>query len=203
MRKLLMTSLLYMMLPATVASACGLDGTIDNPFVTRYPGSFGIAVVTQSATTNGTLRALPEADEEALHERLEGRLDELRSRLERRGLSGSFSLLVVESSHWARFLAQGKHVRIESHSAPSADEPVLLTSEPALAALLDGSLSSDLALQLGLIRWSGKPIPEVARSLPLAFADGGSVCCTVVHLASHTNGPAGLPGYRGLTTSGE
>lgn len=171
MRKLLMTSLLCLALPASLASACGLDGTIDNPFVTRYPGSFGVAAVAQSATASGTLQALPEADEEAMHERLEERLDELRSRLEQRGLAGSFSLLVVESSHWARFWVQGRHVRIESHSAPGADEPVLLTSEPALAALLDGTLSSDAALQLGLVRWSGTPNPEVARVLPLAFAE--------------------------------
>lgn len=200
MRNLLLISLLYAALPA---SACGLDGAIDNPFVTRYPGSFGVAVVTQSATASGTLPALPEADDEALHERLEARLDDLRSRLERRGLSGSFSLLVVESSHWARFQARGKQVRIESHSAPSVDEPVLLTSEPALAALLDGSLSSDAALQFGLLRWSGKPNPDVSKALPLALADRAAACCTVGQLALHANRPTDLAGHSVVSLSGE
>lgn len=114
---------------------------------------------------------MPEVDADAAHERLEERLGQLRSRLERARLRGVFALFVVESAHWARFEANGGTVRIASHAALGDNEPVLLTSEAALGALLDGRLAVDAATQAGLLRWAGNPpTPALAETLQVALA---------------------------------
>lgn len=172
MRKSLLAAVLVAAVGIAPAGACGLDGVIDNPFTTSYPGSLGVALGTRQAVINGQLAALPELDGEAAHERLEERLDQLRARLENAHLKGNFALFVVESGHWARFEANGYRVRIASHAAPAGDEPVLLTSEAALAALLDGRLGAEAASQSGLVRWSGNPPPALAQVLQSALAAG-------------------------------
>ena len=172
MHKSLLATLLAVTVVVPPAGACGLHGTIDNPFTTSYPGSLGVALGTRQAVDNGQLAALPELDGEAAHERLEERLDQLRARLEKARLKGNFALFVVESGHWARFAANGRSVRIAVHAAPTGDEPVLLTSEAALAALLDGRLNAETARQAGLVRWSGNAPPALAQSLQSALAAG-------------------------------
>lgn len=172
MRKSLLAAALVAALGIAPAGACGLHGTIDNPFTTSYPGSLGVALGTRQAVDNGQLAALPELDGEAAHERLEERLDQLRARLEKARLKGNFALFVVESGHWARFAANGRSVRFAVHAAPAGDEPVLLTSEAALAALLDGRLNAETARQAGLVRWSGNAPPALAQSLQSALAAG-------------------------------
>jgi glutamate-1-semialdehyde aminotransferase len=170
MHKSLLAATLAATLGISTAGACGLHGTIDNPFTTSYPGSLGVALGTQQAVVNGQLSALPEVDAEAAHERLEETLDQLRARLEKASLKGGFALFVVESGHWARFEAKGHAVRIAAHAAPSSDEPVLLTSEAALTALLDGRLATGAALQAGLVRWAGNASPALAQALQMALA---------------------------------
>lgn len=173
MHKSLLAALLAATLVVPPAGACGLHGTIDNPFTTSYPGSLGVALGTQQALINGQLAALPEVDAEAAHERLEERLEQLRARLEKAGLNGGFALLVVDSGHWARFIASGSSVRIAPHAHPAIYDPVLLTSESALASLLDGRLAADEAEQAGLVRWAGNtPPPALAKTFLMALATG-------------------------------
>lgn len=172
MRKSLFAAAFVAALGIAPAGACGLDGTIDNPFTTSYPGSLGVALSTRQAVDNGQMPALPELDGEAAHERLEERLDQLRARLENARLKGNFALFVVESGHWARFEANGRSVRIAAHAAPGGNEPVLLTSEAALAALLDGHLSAEIASRAGILRWSRATPPMLARVLQSALAAG-------------------------------
>lgn len=173
MHKSLLAALLAVTLVVPPAGACGLHGTIDNPFTISYPGSLGVALGAQQAVVNGQLSALPEVDAEAAHERLEERLEQFRARLEMASLQGGFALFVVESGHWARFEGKGRAVRIAAHAAAAGDEPVLLTSEAALAALLDGRLAADAAEKAGLVRWSGnRPPPTLARTFLMALATG-------------------------------
>ncbi|HCV12131.1 MAG TPA: hypothetical protein DGC76_00245 [Candidatus Accumulibacter sp.] len=173
MRKSLLAVTLVAALGSAPAGACGLHGTIDNPFTTSYPGSLGVALGTQQAVSKGQLAALPELDAEAASQRLEERLDQLRGRLEKARLRGGFVLLVVDSGHWTRFAASGSSVRIAAHATPMIDDPVLLTSESALAALLDGHLEADAAERAGLIRWAGNArSPALTQSLLIALAAG-------------------------------
>lgn len=172
MIKSFLTIALAASLGISPAGACGLDGVIDNPFTTSYPGSLGVALGTQRAVISGQLPALPELDAEAAHERLEERLDQLRARLEKANLKSGFALFVVESGHWARFEAKGGSVRIAAHTAPANNEPVLLTSEAALAALLDGHVSAESAGQAGLVRWTGMTSPVLTQILKVALATG-------------------------------
>lgn len=172
MRKSLLAAAFVAVLGTAPAGAWGLHGTIDNPFTTSYPGSLGVALGTRQAVDNGQLAALPEIDGDAAHERLEERLDQLRARLEKARLKGNFALFVVESGHWTRFEASGRSVRIAAHAAPAGDEPVLLTSEAVLSALLDGRLGAEAARQAGLVRWSGNVPPSLAQVLQAALASG-------------------------------
>jgi hypothetical protein len=169
MRKSMLATLIFATLSTSPALACGLDGAMNNPFTTAYPGSFGVALGTQQAVGSGQLFALPELDAKAAAARLEARLDQLRVRLEKTGLKGGFAVLVVDSGHWARFSTSGAAVQVHLHAAPAIYDSVLLTSEPALAALLDGQLTMDNAKQAGLVRWSGSQSPVLAQT---ALASG-------------------------------
>jgi len=147
MRKSVLAAALVAVLGIAPAGACGLHGTIDNPFTISHPGSLGVALGTRQAVVDGQLAALPEVDVETASRRLDERLlderlEQLRARLERAGLRGGFALLVVEFGHWTRFAASANRVRMVTHATPMIDDPVLLTSEPALAALLDGRLAA-------------------------------------------------------------
>ncbi|QKS28590.1 MAG: hypothetical protein FAZ92_03037 [Accumulibacter sp.] len=173
MRKSVLAAALVAVLGIAPAGACGLHGAVDNPFTTRYPGSLGVALDTRQAVVNGQLAALPEVDAAAASQRLEERLEQLRARLEKAGLRGGFALLVVEFGHWARFAASANRVRIVTHATPMIDDPVLLTSEPALAALLDGHLTAAAAERAGLVRWTGNAPPAaLGQSLLTALAAG-------------------------------
>lgn len=172
MRKSFVAITLAASLGISPVGACGLDGVIDNPFTTSYPGSLGVALGTQQAVANGKLAALPALGAEAASARLEARLDQLRVRLEKTGLRGGFALLVVDSGHWTRFAASGSSVRISLHATPAIYDPILLTSESALAALLDGSLTADVAEQAGLVRWGGSDSPALAQAVLTALATG-------------------------------
>jgi hypothetical protein len=172
MRKSMLVAALAATLGVQAATACGLDGLIDNPFKASYPGSLFVALSTQRAVVNQELVALPKLDGEAAHRRIEERLDQLRGRLEKIQFSGSFALLVVESGHWARFTGNGRTVQVATQGAPPEDGRALLASEAALAALLNGQLAAGAAMQTGLVRWSGEMPPDFAQDLQSALSAG-------------------------------
>ena len=173
MRKSVLAAALVAVLGIAPAGACGLHGTIDNPFTISHPGSLGVALGTRQAVVDGQLAALPEVDVETASRRLDERLEQLRARLERAGLRGGFALLVVEFGHWTRFAASANRVRMVTHATPMIDDPVLLTSEPALAALLDGHLAAAAAERSGVVRWAGNAPPAaLGESLLTALAAG-------------------------------
>ena len=66
MHKSIFAAALVAALGIAPAGACGLHGTIDNPFTTGYPGSLGVALGTQHAVVTGQLAALPELHAEAV-----------------------------------------------------------------------------------------------------------------------------------------
>lgn len=172
MRTSLFAITLVTCLGAPLAVACGLDGAINNPFTTAYPGSLSVALSTQHAIGNGQLRPLTALDREPANARLMGWLDQLRERLERGGVSASFALLVVDSGHWTRFEVNGATVRMAAHTGPVVYDSILLSSEAVLAALLEGRLSMGQAEQAGLVRWSGGKPAKLGNTVHTALASG-------------------------------
>lgn len=171
MRTSLLAITLTACLGAPQVGACGLDGTLNNPFTTAYPGSLSVALNTQNAIGNGQLQPLPALDRELANLRLLTRLDQLRARLEDAGLNGDFALLVVDTGHWARFEGKQAKVRMLPHSGPLIYDPILLASEAVLSALLEGRLSISEAEQAGLLRWSGRGSARINAVLTALKAD--------------------------------
>lgn len=140
--------------PGGSALACGYDGQYSNPFVQAYPGSLTLALHTQAAIQEGKLLTLPALSGQAGLGRVTVWLWQLRSKLDQAQLPESFSVYLIDSALWTRFEAASGKVLLQSHRVPADGEPVLLTSETALAAMLRGELSLAKASQLGLLRWS-------------------------------------------------
>lgn len=140
--------------PSGSALACGYDGQTNNPFVQAYPGSLTLAMNTQRAIQDGTLVSLPVLSGQAGLGRVTVWLWQLRSKLAQAQLPDSFSLYLIDSALWTRFEAAGGKVLVQSHRIPGDGEPVLLTSEATLAALLRGDISLAQARQQGLLSWS-------------------------------------------------
>ncbi len=140
--------------PGGSALACGYDGQYNNPFVQAYPGSLTLAMNTQRAIQEGTLVPLPVLSGQAGLGRVTVWLWQLRSKLDQAQLADSFSIYLIDSALWTRFEAAGGKVLVQSHRVPGDGEPVLLTSEATLAAMLRGEMSLAQARQHGLLIWS-------------------------------------------------
>lgn len=124
-----------------------------------YPGSLSVAVALRNAADAGAIDAAAldaPRTRSALYIDAVGRLQKFRKFLATSPgapeLPASFSLGYVESSLWTRYAQSGGEVAVEIHTdGPAADEPVVLTGEPVVMALLDGTLSVDDAVAGGLI----------------------------------------------------
>ena len=145
------------------ALACGYDAQMDNPFTLAYPGSFSIALATQTAIANKTIPAITPLAGQAGLERSVRWLGQFRERLEAQQYQGKLSILLVDSGLWSRIsegeisagsslLAAEQRLRLETHSSAPTAEATLITSEATLAALLGGTLSLQDAKDAGLLR---------------------------------------------------
>lgn len=124
-----------------------------------YPGSLSVAVALRQAADAGRINAAAlEAQRggAVLYIDAVTRLQNLRKALAASpaasGLPARFSLGYVESGLWTRYAQSDGAIAIQIHTTgPAEGEPVVLTGEPVVMALLDGSLSLDDALAGGLV----------------------------------------------------
>jgi len=182
------------------AAACGYHGTIGNYLSVMHPSSLTVAVALRRAAEAGTVDLL---DLDAAIHRPGMYLGAVRE-LQAFGSalatvagdsdSGlTFSLGLVESGLWTRYEVTDGKVTVDLHNdGPHDDEAVLLTGEPVLADILNGSLSVERALANGLVLIEGKDDEQatiyraLARAPLQAKLDGRQLAATVNNATENT-----------------
>jgi hypothetical protein len=152
---------------ASAALACGYHGAMGERLSAMHPGSVQVAVALRRAADSGMLdaKALEEIGRRpALYLETVRRLHAFKRAINRAlgandpAAVPSFSVGLVESALWTRFSPGKAGLRIEVHTeGPGVGETVLLTGEPVLAGLLDGSLPISEAMAQNLIVLDGAP----------------------------------------------
>lgn len=150
----------YLGLAPQQALACGYHAMLGDGFSASYAGSLDVAMALRAAIDRGQVRE-PQA--------LSGQLGLMRasmyvqrlSQLLQPGFTAStkprqVAVLLVESGLWSRIHLDGRAMSFEPHiAAPSVEEAVLVISEGALAAMLDGSVSVQAGRETGLLQLHG------------------------------------------------
>src|SRR5215470_12310640 len=108
-----------------------------------------------------------------------GRINELHRRLAAAAgeqAAPAMSLLFIESNLWARFEPTPQGLTLSVHTPRAGEgDVVVLTSEAGLAAVLDGRLPVDAALERGLIALDGEAsTADRAKALIAAALDAQS-----------------------------
>lgn len=141
-----------------VAAACNYDGAAVAS--AKYPRAIEVAAALRDRSNAQILdRQLvaPTFVNMLGYHRAVRRLQRLRDSLERAAheqrLTGpGFSLLLVESGLWTRYVPDGEGVSIAVHAAgPQPTDAVVLTGEAAIEAIASGRLAPDEAFRRGLI----------------------------------------------------
>lgn len=156
------------------AASCGYHGALGDGFSALHPRSIGVAIAIREAADEHVLdreSVSPKlVDLLALH-RATARLDRLRNSLQAltAGMAiPSFSLLLVESGMWSRYVIEGDTIRLIAHvDAPPAGEPVVVTGNSVLIAIGAHRLTAEDAVRRGLIAVDGPP--RLAASLIAAL----------------------------------
>jgi hypothetical protein len=146
-------------LPAS-ASACAYHGGFQGGISATHPSAVDVASAIEAAEQAGTLEsrslAAPLASLVGYHrtvKQIERLRDQLSSADRRRSAPLAFSLLLIESALWSRFMPELTGIALNIHTpGPERGEPVVLTAAPVIRAVLDGRLSASEALNRGLIR---------------------------------------------------
>ena len=150
---------------ASTTLACGYHGAMGERLSAMHPGSVQVAVALRRAADSGVVDAKALDDigrRPALYLETVRRLHAFKRAINRAlgandpGMVPPFSVGLVESGLWTRFSPGEEGLRIEVHTeGPSVGETVLLTGEPVLAGLLDGSLPVSKAIAQNLIVLDG------------------------------------------------
>lgn len=159
---------------ASPSAACGYHGTLGDGFSALHSSSINVAIAIRDAADENLLDreivAPKLSDLLALH-RATARLQRLRNALQSTSADmavPSFSLLLVESGMWSRYLAEEGRLRLAAHTdAPPAGEAVVVTGNAVLAAIGAGRLTVEDAMHRGLIVVDGPP--ELAQALAAAL----------------------------------
>ncbi len=145
--------------------ACGFDGIMGDGFSAEHPKSIAVAFAIGDAVTAGIVdkaAIAPIVPGSQGYWRAVGRINAFQRLLSAASVSGtqsqSISLLFIDSKLRARFSPgpQGYELKVHTSGA-SPEDIVIVTSETILAAVLDGTMSAQKALDLGLIAIDGKP----------------------------------------------
>jgi hypothetical protein len=156
--------------PAPPAGACAFDGgaaadLFGGGFEARYPQSSAVYFAIIDAVEQGVLERSafppimpgPEGYWRAL-----SRLNSIAQRLSA-GARASIaiqpiSLVFIESDLWARFEPGPRGFGVSAHIQGAREgDTVVVTSEGAMAAVLDGRLPAQVAFDRGLIAVEGQP----------------------------------------------
>ena len=144
--------------------SCGLEPSVNGGFTISYPGSLEVAVAVAKARSEGLLPAAsPDAmTNEVRLQKMQVDLRRLQARLNKTrdervdGNAAAFSLVLVGPALWSHYHMESTQVEAHYHvGAPIDGEVVVLTHHAVLRALLNGRLSTQKAMDLGLLAFSG------------------------------------------------
>jgi hypothetical protein len=171
--------------------ACGFDGILGDGFSAEHPKSIAVAFAIGDAVASGVVdkaAVTPIVPGSQGYWRAAGRIGAFHRLLAPASVDGSqppsISLLFIDSKLWARFSPgpQGYELQVHTQGASPGDV-VIVTSEAILAAVLDGTMTTQKPIDLGLIAIDGKQDETVAmRRLVVAATD-----------RAHTSAVAGSP----------
>lgn len=140
-------------MPSSQAIACGYHATLPD-LAAAHPRSVEVAIAVHDALSRGELRALDPMPPALAYLRAARMLRDFQSQvppLAAQG-GGSVAVLLVDSGMWTRYRVSASGVEASVHvSGPDAGEPVIVTSEAVMRAVLDGTLQLPRAAKLGLL----------------------------------------------------
>ena len=140
----------------TVANACGYDGMMFDLTV-EHPRSIDVAFAVRDALDRNELHELATVPSVLGLVRAFGMLQSFRpmvtSIAEPSNLSAtSIAVLLIEAGLWTRYTVTADGVVVELHvNGPLDSEPVIVTSETTLQALLNGTITPARAAELGIL----------------------------------------------------
>jgi hypothetical protein len=147
---------------SVAASACGYHLAIGGVSVV-HPSSIAVAVAVHGAVSAGHLAPLAEAPAPLALIRANGAMRNLAMALQ----SDAFDLppvafVLVEAHLWGRVVPGAGPMSWQAHAdGPANGDVIVVTGEPALAALLEGRLRWEAAVASGLVVVTG---PAEARA---------------------------------------
>lgn len=162
------------------ANACGFDGIMGDAFSAEHPKSIAVAFAISDAVAARIVdktAMIPIDPGSRGYWRAVGHISSFQRLLPATGDAGAqspgISLLFIDSKLWSRLSPGPKGYELQVHtSGASPDDVVIVTSETILAAVLDGTIEVNKALDLGLIAIDGKPDQtETIRHILLAAMD--------------------------------
>ena len=156
LRTAVMLAMAAVLLPVAPTHACGYDGLISD-LTAAHPRSIEVALAVRDALDHKELRALAPVPPVLGLMRANGMLQRFRPLVASvagfsNASSASIAVLLIEAGLWSRYSITASGVVVELHiSGPQEGEPVVVTSEAALRALLDGELTPARASELGVL----------------------------------------------------
>jgi hypothetical protein len=143
--------------------ACGFDGLMGDGFSAEHPKSMEVAFAISDAVTQGIVNKVAIAPVDPGSQgywRAVGHITSFQRLLSIASDSSNqsgISLLFIESRLWSRIIPGPKGLDLQVHTAgASPDDVVILTNQTVLAAVIDGAMQAQTALDLGLLAIDGK-----------------------------------------------
>jgi hypothetical protein len=146
----------YLAVTTVGSLACGYHG-LGNGFSAQYPRSIEVALASREAIDKGVIEGLKALPPMLALARVGRALDELRRVLadvgaEDPSASSSLALLLIDAGLWTRYRFAEDRIVYQPHIAgPDQTDVVILTSEAALLALLNGRLALNDAVRTSLL----------------------------------------------------
>lgn len=176
---------------ASPGAACGFHGSLGDGFSSQHPKSIDVAIALRDAADTNLLdkeTVAPKAADLFAFHRAVSRLNHLRDALQ--GMTAdmaipSFSILLVESGMWSRYIVADGGIRFAAHTdAPTAGDPVVVTGNAVLAAIGAGRLTIQDAIRRGLIVVEGPPALVQALTAALDQRSADKCALELVAVAS-------------------
>jgi len=140
--------------------ACGYHGGLGGGLAPAHPRSIEVAIAVRDALDRQVIEAPPRLPALTQFARIGRWLEQVRQRL---AVAGDpepplppIALVLIESRLWARYSPHDGKVALAPHvEGPTTGDVVVLTGEPVLKGLLDGSISVERAIAEGILVVSG------------------------------------------------
>jgi len=138
---------------AAPASACGYHSTLPD-LAAAHSRSIEVALAVRGALDRGELKPLEGVPPALGYLRAMRMLRDFQAMVpalaQARG--GSVAVLLVDSGLWSRYTIEADGAKLEVHvGGPKEGEPVMVTSEAVVRALLDGTLEPARAARSGAL----------------------------------------------------